>query len=102
MGGEAQVFLGDLEFQHQIGRGHCSKEWMERLARLEVDRAVLYLQQNIRCKLSVQWHELAVGLRCAVSRLLMRVDEGTPHDNATVRRQRIGEKIGALGMAPAV
>ena len=102
VGGEAQVLLGDLELHHQRRLGHRPEQRMERLARLEVDRPVFDLHQHVRREPAVVRHELGVGLFGAVVGFFVRVDEGAPHHDAAMRRQRLGQHVGAVGVRAAV
>ncbi len=52
VGGEPEVFLGQLHFQHLIGSGQCAEQRMDRLARLEVEGPVLDLHEDVWRKLS--------------------------------------------------
>ena len=102
MRGEAEIFLRDLHFEHQRRFRHGAEQRMERLARLEVDRSVLHLQQHVVAKLPIERHELGVRLLRAVIGLLVRVHERAPHHHATVRRQRIGQHVRAVRVGAAV
>ena len=55
---ETEIFLGDLELCHELCLRHLSEQRAERLARLEVNRTVLDLDQHVVTEFSVQWLEL--------------------------------------------
>ena len=96
----AQILLRDLQLGHQARAGHGVEERRNRLARLEVDGAVLDLDDDVRGKLSVERGELDVGLLGAV-RVIGRIDKSPPDDLAAVWTQRIGQEICPLGMRTA-
>ena len=75
---------------------------MEGFARLEVERAVLHLHDDIVAKLPVERDELAIGLLHAVSRFFRRIDKGAPHHDAAMGFERIGQHVRALGVAPSI
>ena len=102
MGAGAEVFLGDLQFERERRARHGAEERMKRLARLEVDRAVLDLHHHVGAELAVERLELVVGLLGPVVRDVLVVDEGAPHHDAAVRRERIGQQVGAVGVGAAV
>ena len=100
--GESQVFLGDLHFEHQRCFRHGAEQRMGRLARLKVDGAVLDLQQHVAAKLAVERRELLEGLLGPSSVLMIGIHEGPPHDDAAVRRKRVGKHVGAVGVRASV
>jgi hypothetical protein len=102
VGGEAEVFLGDLELHAEVGLRHGPEQRMERLARLEVDRPVLDLDDDVVAELAVERLELAVALLGAVVGLLVRIDEGPPHHDPAVRPHRVGQHVGPVDMGAAV
>ena len=102
MGVLAEVFLGDLELHHQRRPGHGAEQWTERLARLEIERPVLYLEQHVLAERAVLRREFIVRLADAVGGDRARVDERPPHHDAAVRGQGIGQHVGAVGMRAAV
>ena len=75
---------------------------MERLARLEIERAVLDLHEDVVAELAVERHELHVGALDAIRVDLRVVDERPPHHDAAVRRDGVGEHVGAVGVRAAV
>ena len=75
---------------------------MEGLARLEVERAVLDLHEHVVAERAVERHELQVGALDAVGVDVGVVDERAPHDDAAVRRHRVGQHVGAVGVGAAV
>ena len=64
--------------------------------------AVLHLHQHVVGELAVERHEFVVRLLGAVVGRLVRVDEGAPHHDAAMRRQRFGQHVGAVGMVAPV
>ena len=46
--------------------GHGAEQRMQRLARLEIERPVLHLQQHVGAELAIERLELGVGLLDAV------------------------------------
>ena len=82
---------------------HRAEQRVERLARLEVDRAVLDLDDDVVAELCRR----AARTPCTpawrgLGRRLAPVDERAPDDDAAVRRQRVGQHVGAVGMGAAV
>ncbi len=102
MGGAAQVFLGELEFHRQGRFGHGAKQRVEGLAWLEVDRAVLDLEDHVGAELAVQRRELQVGLLVAVVGAAMVVNEGPPHQHAAMIGQGVGQHVGPFGVGTVV
>ncbi len=102
MGVLAEVLLGDLELDHQGRVRHRPEQRVERLARLEVERPALHLHDHVAAEAAVERDELVVRLAHAVARHLVAVDEGAPHHDAAVRRDRVGEGVGAVGVRAAV
>jgi hypothetical protein len=49
-----EIFAGDLRLEHQAGLGHGPEQRVERLARLEIERAVLDLDDHVFGELPVQ------------------------------------------------
>src|SRR2546430_14452650 len=85
-----EVLLGDLNFHHQRGPGHGAEQGMERLARLEVERYVLLLEQHVVAEHAVERDEFIVRMAHAVAGGLASVDESQPHKEDAVRRHRLG------------
>src|SRR3569623_1190990 len=75
---------------------------MKGLARLEIDWAVLDLQDDVGRELAVQRRKLVERLLCSIGRPLAGIDEGSPQQRAAMRRERGCQYIGAFGMGPAV
>ena len=75
---------------------------VERLARHEVERPVLRLDEDVVAEGAVERHELLVGALDAVGIDGGVVDEGAPHDDAAVRLDRVGEQVGAVGVGALV
>src|SRR3954447_12642738 len=75
---------------------------MERLPRLEIQRPVLYLREDVAPKTSVERHKLGVGALDTIGIDARVVDERAPHDDAAVRRDRVGQDVGAISVRAAV
>jgi hypothetical protein len=98
----AEVLLCDLEFQHQRRARHRAKQRAERLARHEIERTVLHLHDHVASELAVERDELEIGAFDAIGVHGLVVHEGAPHDDAAVRRHRIGQHVRAVSVRPAV
>ena len=101
MAREAEIFLRDLRFEHQLRIRHRAEHRMKRLARLEVDRAVLHLDDHIVGKLPVQRHEFAIRLLGPVGFVFSGVNEGAP-DHRTPIANGFGEHIGTISVATPI
>ena len=99
--GEAEVLLGDLELSHHLCVLQLAEQRIERLAGLEVNRAVLYLDEDIVGELAVKRLELLDSLVCAV-RAGRTVNEGPPHNDAAVRGKGFGEHIRSVSVAATI
>ncbi len=102
MFGLAQVFLGGLDLGNDRRLVQRSEERMERLARHEVDGAVLDLDEDVRLELPVELRELDVGTLGAVWIDVFVVDERPPDDVAAVCGDGVGETIRAFRVIAAV
>src|SRR5579859_1126167 len=100
--GCAEVFLGELDFQHQGGIGHGPEQGVEGFAGLEVDGAVLYLYQYVAMEAAVEGLEFGIGLPGPVFGGLVTIYEGPPDDDPLVWSEGVGEHIGAVGVGTAV
>ena len=79
----SQIFLSDLQFHHVGGLFNLVEDSTVWLTRLEVERSVLGLQDNIRSELPVERFEFADGLLHTVLALMVgSIDEAAPHDDA--------------------
>ena len=88
----AGVFLRDLQFDGFVGFFEAAEERRDRLARLEVDRAVLDLDDDVVVELAVERMEIVVsGSGAIVFGIapveMMVVDEGAIEEEAAVRFQ---------------
>src|SRR5271166_394696 len=99
---EAEILLRDLHLQHHGSLRHCTEQWMERLAGLEVDGSVLDLQYDVAPKLPIQRREFLERFFRAIVGLILRVNECTPHHDAAMRRQCVCKHIGAVSMRTGV
>ena len=104
--GEAEVLLRDLELQHQRRARHRAEQRVERLARLEVDRAVLHLHAA-RSRRNAPSSGMNSSYACFARSPgdLVRVDERAPHHDAAVRRDArrpaCSRRRRACGRSPA-
>src|ERR1051326_1770593 len=99
---EAEILLRDLQLGHHLRPWHHAEERMKRLPRLEVDWSILYLQQHIRRKLSVERLQIFVSRAAAVVTRLLVVDKRAPHDDSMMRRNGSREHVCAVGMRAIV
>jgi hypothetical protein len=98
-----EVLLRDLELGHERRLRHGAEERVERLARLEVERAVLDLDEHVFPESAVERHELQVRALDAIGIDVGVVHERAVHHDAAVRRDGIGQHVGAIGVrAPVV
>ena len=98
----AEIFLRRLNFGDDRSLFHRAEQRMKRLARLEINRPVLHLDRDVRTELPIQPHELDVSALGAIRIDVVVVNKRAPDDVALVRRERIGQHIGAIGMSAAV
>ena len=75
---------------------------MKRLPRLEIDWAILNLQQHVRRKLSVERLKLFVSCAGTIIAGLHVIDERTPDHDAMMRRHCGGQHVRALEMRATV
>ena len=103
----AGVLLRDLQFDGLVGVVQAGEERRDRLAHLEVDGAVLDLDDDVGLELAVERMEVvvagagAVGLE-VVPVEVMVVDEAAIENDAAVRCERTGEDVGGIGGSAAV
>ena len=86
-----------MQLRHSGGLVHAAEERAERLAGLEINRAVLYLNNYIITELTVQVLEL---LNCLVGavRAGCRIYKGPPHNHSAMRRQCVRQHVCAVNM----
>ena len=101
------VLLGHLHLDREAGAGHRADHGGDRLASLEVHRAVLDLHDHVLVEAAVQRGEVIVrGARPVGAPiapvLVVVVDEGPPEHLPAVRGQRPGQQVRAIGMVAAV
>ena len=101
MVGETEVLLGDLEFHHHLRVAEPAEEGAEGLARLEVDGAVLDLDDHVVGEFAVQRQEFFYGLVGPVG-AGGAVDEGAPHHDAAIGSEGFTEHVGAVRVGTAV
>ena len=77
-----------------------SEKRTERFARLEVDRTVLYLDDDVVSELSVKRSELVISLAGPV-RTFRRIYEGSPHYDAVVWPEGVCKHVRTLRMSAA-
>ena len=99
--GMSEIFLRDLYLNHHLGLFHLSEQRAERLARLEIYRSVLYLDNHVTVELTVKRQKFIHSLHGAV--LGCRgIYKSAPHYNTAVWLQRIGNHIGSVCVCAAV
>ena len=98
---ESEVLLRDLELHHHLGLAHTAEQGVEGLAGLEVDGAVLDLDEHVVGELAVEALELLDRLVGAVG-AGGAVDEGAPHHDAAVGADGLSQHIGAVGVGAAI
>src|SRR5580704_9809915 len=98
----ACVFLRDLEFDRFIGFLEAAEEWRNRFARLEVDRAVFDLDDDVVVELAVERMKIVVGgfgaivLRIAPVEMMV-VDESAVENETAVRFERARDDVSGVG-----
>ena len=101
------VLLCDLQLDGLIGLPERAKQRRDRLASLEVDRAMLDLQDDVVGELPVKVMKVvprrarSIVFRVAPVHVVV-VDEAPIEDDAAVRREGMAEDVGGVGMGPAV
>ena len=97
------VLLRNLQLGHIGGLANLVEDGAVWLARLEVERSVLGLQDDILAEIAVQRLELRDGLLHAVFALVVgSIDEATPDDGAAVRLQCVSQHIRTFGVGAVV
>ena len=98
-----QVLLRYLQFGHLLRVLHLVEDGSVRLTWLEVQRAVLRLKDDVRAELPVQLGKLRDGLLYTVFTLMLgTVDKRSPHHDAAIGLQRVGQHVGTVGMSASV
>ena len=97
-----EVFLRRLDLRQRGRLLQRAEQRMKRLARLEVNRAVLDLDEDVRTELSVEPGELDVGAFRPVGIDVFVVDERAPDDVSAVLSHGVAEHVGPLRVVPAV
>ena len=92
-----KILLRDLELHHHRGLLQRSEQRTIRLTGLEVDGAVLDLDDHIVGKLTIEGHELLTGLVGTIAALGI-IYEGTPHHDTFMGLQCTCQHIGTIGM----
>ena len=95
--GRAQILLCDLELHHHRRVAQSREERAVRLPRLEIDRSVFNLNDDIVGKLTIERHKLIVRLIGAVGAFWV-VDESPPHHDALVRFEHSRQHVGPVSM----
>ena len=103
----AEILLGDLQLDRLIRVAQRAEERRGRLADLEVDRAVLDLENDVGVEAAVERMEVVV--RCSRAVVLqvapvhqVVVDEAAIEDDAVVRRKGSRDHVGGVGVRPVV
>ena len=101
------VLLRHLQLDGQPRLRHRGDHGGDGLAGLEVQRAVLDLQDHVVVEPAVQRREVVVRRPCAVGGpvapvLVVVVDERAPEHGAAERAQRPGQQVRAVGVVAAV
>ena len=81
---------------------HRTEQRMKRLARLEIERSVLDLDEDVVAEPAIERHEFQVGALDPIRIDVGVVDKRPPHHDAAMRRDGIGEHVGAVGVRAAV
>ena len=103
----AEVFLRDLQLDRLVGFRESAEQRRGGLADLEVDRAVLDLDDDVVEELAVERVEVVVGgLGAVVLGILpihfVVVDEAAIEQDAAVRLEGLGDDVGGVGVGAAV
>ena len=103
----AGVLLRQLNLQCLLCPGHTEEQGGDRLAHLEVQRAVLDLQHNVMVKLAVQRSVVFIGgpgpVRYVVPPVLPAVvDKAAPEQCSPVWSKRLRQHVGALRVGPFI
>ena len=103
----AQVLLRDLQLDRLVGLFEAAEQRRGGLADLEVDRAVLDLDDDVVFEQAVELVEVVVGgagrgrsSGCASPCVV--VDEAAIEEDAAVRLEGAGDDVGGVGMRAAV
>ena len=102
MRGVSEVLLRDLQLDDVRCLRHRAEHRVVRLARHEVQRAVLGLDEDVVAERPVERHELHVRALDAIGIDVRVVDECTPHHDAAVRLHRVRQQVGAVGVRARV
>ena len=98
----AEILLRGLNFGDDGRLFHRAEQRMKRFARLKINRAVLHLHRDVRAELSVQAREFDVGALGAIRVNVVVINKRAPDDVAFVRRERVGQHVGSVGMSAAI
>ncbi len=101
------VFLRDLKLDRFVSFFEAAEEGRDRFARLEVDWAMLDLDDDVVFELAVEWMKIVVGSFGAVvfgiaPVEVMIVDESTIKHDAMMRLEGAGDDVGGVGGRAAV
>lgn len=102
MGGEVEVFFGDLDFYYQWCVWYGFEQWVEWFVWLEVDGFVFDLKNYIWQECFVQVGKFGICLCGLVCRYVMGIDEGVLYDYVVVCCQCVGQQVGIVGMCLVV
>ena len=97
MVGSTQILLSDLELHHHRRLLQSGEQRAIGLTGLEVDGTILNLDNHIIGKLTIEGHELFIGLIGTITALRI-IHEGTPHHDTLMGLQHTCQHIGTIGM----
>ena len=98
-----QILLRDLKFSHLLRVLHLIEDGGIGFARLKVKRSVLRLQDYVVAELPIAGKKLTDSLHNAVLSLMAgTINERPPHDDTTMRTQRVGQHISPFGMRTTI
>ena len=111
----ACIFLCNLKLHHHLRLLQTEEQRRYGLTWLEVDGAVLDLDDDVVGKLSIEVDELFVGLVGTVTlvgklsrsllcvvRTLGRIDKSAPHDDAAIGLEGSSQHVGSIHMGAAI
>ena len=99
----AEILLRDLEFHHLWSLLHVVEDGGVGFPGLEVERPVLALQHHVGAKQPVKFLKLRDCLLHTVFPFVTgTIDKRTPHHDAPIGSQGIGQHVGSVGMCATV
>ena len=98
-----QIFLGDLQLHHIRRLLNLVEDWTIGFARLEVQRPIFGLQDDIIAEQSVQRLKFRNSLFYTILTLVIgTIYKTTPHHNTIKWFQGISQHVGSIGMCTVV